>query len=339
MRDSYAARVRIVVGVTDNRWAAFLRDRPGITEANFWQPSPHGFKALAPGEPFLFKTKDPRRFRDLDIPGYSLVGGGYFVEYVEQRASEAWMLWGQGNGVASEAELVARAQGYRGDNHIGVEPDPTVGCIILRNIFFATSGEEWQQPPHWSNNIVTGMGFDLDDPRRRPDTDYVQAAFSALQSGSRVDFEWEPDLIDVELSWQGPRHGPPILVRPRLGQGSFKRAVAAAYRNRCAVTGSATFPSLEAAHIRPFADGGEHAVSNGLFLRTDVHRLYDAGYLSIDPDLRLRVSPRLRAHGWNGLEFYQKEIDGFRISPPEAAALKPNREALAWHFEERFRAA
>jgi putative restriction endonuclease len=49
--------MKIVVGVTDNRWAAFLRDHAEITEANFWQPSPHGFRALSRGEPFLFTTR------------------------------------------------------------------------------------------------------------------------------------------------------------------------------------------------------------------------------------------------------------------------------------------
>jgi len=87
--------MRVVVGVTDNRWARHLRDRPDLTEANFWQPSPHGFKALSPGEPFLFKTKDPKKFRDVDIPGYALVGGGFFDEYVELRVSEAWTIWGE----------------------------------------------------------------------------------------------------------------------------------------------------------------------------------------------------------------------------------------------------
>jgi putative restriction endonuclease len=124
-----------------------------------------------------------------------------------------------------------------------------------------------------------------------------------------------------------------------MGQGHFKRAVAAAYQHRCAVTASATFPSLEAAHIRPFAVGGKHAVSNGLFLRTDVHRLYDRGYLTIDPDLYLRVSPQLREHGWNGIEFYAREADRFRVSVPADSELKPDRDALAWHVEEKFRAA
>jgi putative restriction endonuclease len=136
--------MRVVVGVTDNRWATFLRDHGDLTEANFWQPSPHGFKALAPGEPFLFKTKDPKKFRAVDIPGYALVGGGFFDEYVELRVSEAWTIWGPANGVLDEAELAARARSYR--SGVDADPDPTIGCIILRNIFFADRGQELSEP-------------------------------------------------------------------------------------------------------------------------------------------------------------------------------------------------
>jgi putative restriction endonuclease len=329
--------VRIVVGVTDNRWASFLRDRRDLTEANFWQPSPHGFKALSAGEPFLFKTKDPRKYRNVDIPGYALVGGGFFDEYVELRVSEAWMIWGAANGVADEAELMTRALSYRArDNQ--VDPDPTIGCIILRNLFFAERGHELPEPPGWARNNVTYTGYNLERPDLRSDTEYVQHAFAGLQQSARIDLAWEPDLRGIALDWQGPRYGPPTLVRPRMGQGHFKRAVGAAYRHRCAVTGSATYPSLEAAHFRPFADGGEHAVSNGLLLRTDVHRLYDRGYISIDPDLRLRVSPQLRAHGWNGIEFYQREEAGFRVSEPDDPEQQPDRDALTWHLETTFRA-
>lgn len=132
----------------------------------------------------------------------------------------------------------------------------------------------------------------------------------------------------------------PRSVTPRIGQGRFRRAVDEAYAYRCAVTGSRTYPSLEAAHIRDFAqEGGTHAVSNALLLRSDVHTLYDRGYVGVDADLRLRVSPELRAHGWNGAEFYAREADGFRISVPEAPHLQPDREALDWHFTTRFRAA
>ncbi len=134
--------MRNVVGVTDNRWTAFLRDHDDITEANFWQPSPHGFKALSPGEPFLFKTKDPKKFKGLDIPGYHLVGGGFFDEYVELKVSEAWTIWGPANGVSSEAELLSRAPAYRARAASAIDPDPTIGCVVLRNIFFAERGGE-----------------------------------------------------------------------------------------------------------------------------------------------------------------------------------------------------
>jgi putative restriction endonuclease len=95
----------------------------------------------------------------------------------------------------------------------------------------------------------------------------------------------------------------------------------------------------EPGHIRPYAEGGAHAVSNGLLLRTDVHRLYDRGYLSIAPDLRLRVSPQLREHGWNGVEFYDRERAGFTINIPVDAKAQPDRQALAWHLETTFRAS
>ena len=42
--------------------------------------------------------------------------------------------------------------------------------------------------------------------------------------------------------------------------------------------------------MRPCADGGAHALPNGLLLRADIHRLYDAGYVTVTPDLRFRVS-------------------------------------------------
>jgi putative restriction endonuclease len=36
---------------------------------------------------------------------------------------------------------------------------------------------------------------------------------------------------------------------------------------------------LDAAHIKPYSEGGEHAVENGLLLRTDIHKLFDLGYV------------------------------------------------------------
>ena len=254
--------------------------------------------------------------------------------------SEAWAIWGRGNGADSEQELLLRVQAYRTSKNHEPQPDPTIGCVILRNIFFAERGGELPQPPNWSPNNVTIEGYETIGRDRKPDSEYVLEAFQLLQGRARVDLGWDPDLRGVEIRWDGPKYGAPVLVRPRMGQGRFRRSVDEAYSYRCAVTGSRTYPSLEAAHIRDFAlDGGHHAVSNALLLRSDVHALYDRGYVGIDADLRLRVSPELRAHGWNGIEFYERETAGFRITVPEAPQLQPDRDALDWHFRMRFRAA
>jgi putative restriction endonuclease len=53
------------------------------------------------------------------------------------------------------------------------------------------------------------------------------------------------------------------------------------------VTGERTLPVLEAAHIRPYADGGRHEVANGILLPSDLRTLFDQGYVTITPDYRL----------------------------------------------------
>ena len=96
------------------------------------------------------------------------------------------------------------------------------------------------------------------------------------------------------------------LARVRLGQSGFRATVFNAYHRRCAITGTKIWPALDAAHIRPVAEGGEHRIDNGLLLRSDVHTMFDRGYLGVDPSYRLQVSPRLRDEFGNGEQFYSK---------------------------------
>src|SRR6185369_266324 len=65
-------------------------------------------------------------------------------------------------------------------------------------------------------------------------------------------------------------------------------------------SGAAKHPVLDAAHIRPVGPGGQHRLDNGLLLRTDVNRLFDAGYVTVNPDGRFLVSPRLKDDFDNG---------------------------------------
>lgn len=316
--------MRITLGVTDHAWADFLRARLDLDEVNFWVPSGRNFMGRAAlDEPFLFKTKSPRN---------TLVGGGFYAGFYERRVSEAWTVFGEANGVSEEADLQAAIQVYRARNQAPFSPDPTIGCLILRNVFFVEPLDELPQPLHWGRSIVQGKTYDSADP----DWDYVHHAFESLAATPRIDISWEPKVA-VEIATE--RYGPAALTRHRLGQGSFRLRVEDAYQSRCAISGSKVRPALHAAHIRPYAQGGEHVVSNGLLLRSDMHTLFDKGYLGVTPDYTLRVSPRLRDEFGNGVELYAKQDRGEVIHLPVQRDSLPAREHLEWHMDEVFKSA
>ena len=128
--------------------------------------------------------------------------------------------------------------------------------------------------------------------------------------------------------------GAPQLVRPRLGQGGFRLTVTDAYDRRCAVSGEKTLPILDAAHIRGYGEGGEHDTANGLLLRTDIHRLFDLGYVTVSEDHRFEVSHRLKADFDNGRHYY--DLHGAAIRPTQPGYALPATDALAWHRETRY---
>jgi len=131
------------------------------------------------------------------------------------------------------------------------------------------------------------------------------------------------------------RFGHAFLTHARLGQGSFRTLVIDAYGRRCALTGESTLPVLEAAHIRPYSDHGPHAISNGLLLRSDFHKLFDTGLITVEPDYKIRVSGRIRDRYFNGKAYYR--LEGQELaSRPENALDCPNPEYLLWHNNERF---
>src|SRR5665647_1354664 len=121
------------------------------------------------------------------------------------------------------------------------------------------------------------------------------------------------------------RYGAPKTVQLRLGPGTFRIAVTSAY-GACAVSGEHSLPALEAAHLRPYADGGEHALPNGLLLRADIHRLYDTGYVTVTPDYRFRVSHDLADDFHNGREY--ERFAGRTIAVPRTLIDQPDPELL-----------
>lgn len=311
--------MKAYVGVTDGNWYRFLADRPTLTEVNFWRPAgSRVFRALSAGEPFFFKTHHPHN---------RVVGGGFFSGFAQLRISEAWNLFREGNGVSSLAEM-RRAVGRYRREAIGPAEDPMIGCVLVRDPVFFPADQPSDPPPEFASNIVQGKGYDVAD---RNVSGYFEVLISRLLGVS----------VEVDLSepWHrpGPVYGDPRLRPNRLGQQSFKAVVLNAYERRCAITGDRIQPVLQAAHIKPLPAGGEHRIDNGLLLRSDVHTLYDQGYLAVDPKHRLLVSPRLRAEFGNGEQFYARA--GSPIAVPSAVRDRPHHEFLEWHLDEVFKAA
>ena len=119
----------------------------------------------------------------------------------------------------------------------------------------------------------------------------------------------------------------------RLGQGAFRTLVTDACHRRCAVTGERSLPPLEAAHIRAHAAAGPNRTRNGLLLRADIHRLFDDGHVTVDPELRFVVSPRLHEEFENGRVYCA--LDGQPLANvPNRLTDRPGREFLKWHNSE-----
>ena len=100
------------------------------------------------------------------------------------------------------------------------------------------------------------------------------------------------------------------------------------------MTGERTLPVLEAAHIKPYAEGGAHDITNGLLLRSDLHTLFDRGYLTVTSEYRLEVSRRIREEYENGRDYYA--LSGRKLRPPRIGSARPDPLLLDWHNRHRF---
>jgi putative restriction endonuclease len=304
--------LRAYVGVTDGDWFELLQSQSALDEVNFWQPGGNRlFRVLAPGEPFLFKLHSPNNF---------VVGGGVFAHATLLPASLAWESFGVANGASTLAEMRRRIEKYRRAPTSRLD-DYTIGCILIEQPFFLPR-DLWIPVPDWKTNIVQGRSYDLSS---EAGLGLWHAVNHAVQA-PRAPF---PQVAEGHA-----RYGEPTLVKPRLGQGSFRVLVTDAYQRRCAFTQERTLPVLQAAHIQAYSDGGDHRVDNGLLLRSDLHALFDRGYVTVTPDYRIDVSRRIREEFENGRDYYA--LAGKTIALPVRPDLRPRTEFLQWHNDNTY---
>jgi len=303
------------IGITDQNWFDYLSSVPAIDEVNFWQPSGKTiFRALKPGELFLFKLHSPKDY---------IVGGGFFAHSTLLPISLAWEAFQEKNGASSLLEMRQRIAKYRRTED--VFEDFTIGCILLEQPFFLNESE-WIPVVEWNPNIVVGKRAAMDSELGKSVWNKVQLVLSKRQ------LTFEPDLRIYE---EKARYGKETLIKPRLGQGTFKILVTDAYQRTCAITKERILPVLEAAHIKPYSVSGPHEVRNGVLLRSDVHKLFDTGYMTITQTLNIEVSRRIKEDFDNGKYYFM--FHGQKINLPRRPIDQPAGEFLTWHNENIFR--
>ena len=309
--------MRFYLGVTDNVWFNYL-SRIYPEDVNFWQPGGTvNFKALSPGAPFLFKLKAP----------LNAIGGiGFFSSHTFLPISIAWDTFRDRNGCSTFDEFSRMILGYRADKN---NVNPTIGCIVLTDpIFFQK--EDWiETPANWANSIVQGKGYDSDFEEGKALWERVEQLLVKYRSYQVEEGKkWEANSLVV--AEPGPQYGEGITYKYRIGQGAFRVLVTDAYSRRCAITGEKTLPVLEAAHIQSYSSAGPNHVSNGLLLRSDMHKLFDGGYLTITTNNKVEVSSRIKEEFQNGREYYQyhgKDLLNMTASLND----RPRHEFIEWH--------
>ena len=128
-------------------------------------------------------------------------------------------------------------------------------------------------------------------------------------------------------------------VRARRVQSFFRAAVLTSYEGRCAISGLALPELLVGSHIIPWADSVERRADprNGVCLNALFDRAFDRGFITIDDNLCVVVSRRLREAADSAeLACSLKEAEGRKLRIPRR--FPPAADALEHHRRLVFRA-
>lgn len=130
----------------------------------------------------------------------------------------------------------------------------------------------------------------------------------------------------------------------------FRRQVMTAYEFRCAISGleigalplGRATRLLDAAHIRPVADRGPDAITNGIALTPTIHRLFDEGFVTVawaGDQLELVRSPHLESSMIESPErgTVIRIESGLPITLPKDRATWPSADQVRYHQRQVFR--
>jgi uncharacterized protein YjbI with pentapeptide repeats len=111
----------------------------------------------------------------------------------------------------------------------------------------------------------------------------------------------------------------------REDQQKFRELLKDAFLGKCAITQCDVERVIEAAHIFPYRGPQTDCLWNGIWLRLDFHRLFDAYLLTIDSqDYQVRLSPSLMNSSYR--EYAERSV----YFPEQPISLN-RKQVLQWH--------
>jgi len=151
------------------------------------------------------------------------------------------------------------------------------------------------------------------------------------------------DLFDIdEPVYNGPdkRRKHFSEISEKQARKFFRKAVLTAYDFKCCISGMVIPELLIASHIKPWnvSDKKTERIypANGLCLNAFYDRAFDQGLITVDPDLRIWVSRRVKdAYTDEVSEEWLYNLEGESIMRP--SRFRPERYLLQYHNDVVFK--
>jgi len=182
----------------------------------------------------------------------------------------------------------------RGRLDVSAWPDCVPGANDVRLareflLFLANFGvcRKVQRGSRLDDRYVSDEMFDTNGLANLTDASIFVSETQASEVVDAIRRSALPSLIERQ------RIATTILARP--GQATFRKQVLNISGTQCLITGERMAEVLEAAHIIPVTRGGTDDVGNGLCLRVDIHRLFDAGNIRLHPSGDLQFTDAIKA--------------------------------------------
>lgn len=266
---------------------------------NFWTPTGWEPKKINPGDMFYLFLKSPYR----KVGGYAR-----YVYSFQLTVRDAWNKFGQANGASDINMMLEQLSSIRGSR---IDENTIIGCIMLQDPVFLPD-----------NEFFDSMEIGVEIKQAMQKFKYIKGAEIIRQ-------EYTIDKIDdYILNEEATVEYTLSAHKRRIGQSTFREKLLELYR-KCAVTREDYPLVLEAAHIDPYIGESSNYPQNGLILRSDVHKLFDANLLAIDTNYHVKLSNILAGTSY---ERFENEP----IVLPENKNFYPSEDALKRRIEKLF---